>query len=74
MKNFSFVLISVFFTLKPALSASWVTRLFLLLSLIDASASWRQSASMSDNKRNKHLHSTPLVVQSGLKGTSGTQV
>jgi len=42
-------------------------RLFLLLSLIDASARWRQSASMSDNKRNKNLHSTPLVCKAGLK-------
>jgi len=30
-----------------------VQRLFLLLSLNDADARWRQSTSMSDNKRNK---------------------
>jgi len=29
--------------------------LFILLSLVDSSARWRQSASMSDNKGNKNL-------------------
>jgi len=42
-----------------------VKRLFLLLSLINASMRWRQSAI---NKRNKNLHSTPLVCKVGFGG------
>jgi len=34
-----------------------VQRLFLLLPLIEAGARWRQLASLSDNKRNKNVHS-----------------
>jgi len=59
-----------FLLLKPDLytrvkfSAVFV---FLLL-LIGAGARWRQSASMSNNKRNKNLHSTPLVCKAGFTG------
>jgi len=33
----------------------------------NAGARWRQSESMSDNKRNKNLHSTPFVYKAHLK-------
>jgi len=35
----------------------------------EADARWRQSASMSvsDNARNKSLHSTPLMCKAGLR-------
>jgi len=43
--------------------------LFLLLSLIDASARWRQSVSMSDNHRNINLHLTSLLYKAGFTVT-----
>jgi len=43
--------------------------LFLLLSLIDAGARWRQPVSMCDNKRKKNLHYTPLACITGFNIT-----
>jgi len=54
------------FAFKPSESA-----FVLLISLIDGGARWRQSVSLSDNKRNKDLHSPPLVRKAGFSLKKG---